>query len=240
MQIIPAVDVLDGAVVRLMRGDFDEVTRYSTDPVAAGRRWVDGGASLVHLVDLAGAKSGEPDRRLWDAFATADIPFEVGGGIRTVGQADAALQAGAARVVMGSAAVWQPHVLAELVGRHGPDKVVAALDVRGGNATGSGWLDDGVAIERVLSALDAAGVRLAMVTAISRDGTMAGPDLELIGLVRAAAPSLSVIGSGGVGSIDDLVALQAAGAVGVIVGRALYDGAFTLAEAAAKLAREDG
>lgn len=236
MDIIPAVDVLDGAVVRLMRGDFNEVTVYSHDPVAAGLQWIESGAGLVHLVDLAGAKTGEPDPSLWESFGEAGIPFEVGGGIREASHVEAALEAGAARVVMGSAAVWHPQVLAEAVARHGPERVVAAVDVRHGNATGSGWLDEGVGIEEVVAQLRAGGVSWAMVTAITRDGTLAGPDLDLIARVRTAAPELNVIGSGGVGTVGHLIELQAAGAQAAIVGRALYDGTFTLPQALTALA----
>ncbi len=237
MQVIPAIDVLNGRVVRLLRGDFDAVTEYSDDPVAAGRRWVDEGAELVHLVDLAGAKSGEPNTKLWEAFAAAGVPFEVGGGIRTSAQVDLAMATGADRVVLGSAAVWEPQVLAEAVQRHGPARVVAAVDVRDGHATGSGWLDEGRSLDEVMSSLKDCGVEWAMVTAISRDGTMAGPDVDLVRRVRAAASTLSVIGSGGVGTIEHLESLRMAGAAAAIVGRALYDGAFTLAEARDQLAQ---
>ena len=106
MQVIPAVDVLDGKVVRLLRGSFAEVTVYGDDPVAIGSTWIERGADLVHLVDLEGARSGQPDRSLWDRFAAAGVPFQVGGGIRDVATARAALEAGAERVVLGTAAVW--------------------------------------------------------------------------------------------------------------------------------------
>jgi len=235
MQIIPAVDVLDGRVVRLLRGDFDAVTVYEGDPVTVGRRWIDEGAELVHVVDLAGAKTGQPDAALWEAFGAAGIPFEVGGGIRTKALVDQAIAAGAHRVVLGSAAVWEPHVLGEAVRAYGPDCVAAAVDVRGRRATGSGWLDDGKELGEVIRSLADNRVEWAMVTAISRDGTLAGPDVDLVGQVHAANPALSIIGSGGVGSLEHVAALQAGGAVAAIVGRALYDGVFTLAEANAHM-----
>ena len=233
MQIIPAVDVLEGTVVRLLRGDYDRVTAYSDDPVVAARAWVEQGAELVHVVDLAGARSGTPDQELWGVLRRSGLPFQVGGGIRTMELASAALEAGASRVVLGSAAVWEPKLLAGLVGRHGPDRVVAALDVRGGMAQGAGWTDLGRRLEEVLGDTVAAGCAWVLATGIARDGTMEGPDLELVRLVRDLEPGVSVIGSGGVGSLADLPALREAGAAAVVVGRALYEGVFSFAEAIA-------
>ncbi len=231
MQIIPAVDVYEGQVVRLLRGAYDAVTVYHDDPVGQARRWIDQGADLVHVVDLAGARSGTPDTALWEAFGAAGIPFQVGGGVRSVDLAVAAMQAGAARVVMGSAAVWHPAILGEVVERLGAERVVAAVDVRDGRATGAGWTDQGRPLDAVLGDVVAAGVRWTLATGISRDGTMAGPDLDLVREIQRVAPGLAVMGSGGVGSLTDLQALAAAGAEAVIVGRALYDGRFTFTEA---------
>lgn len=228
MLLIPAVDVLDGKVVRLVQGDYQRVTGYGDDPVAAARRWLQEGASLIHLVDLEGARSGEPDPALWERMAAAGVPFQVGGGIRNADTARRALEAGAARVVMGTAAVWNPDELAA-VGE--PGRVVAALDVRGDRATGAGWLDQGRELGTVLENLAAVGVGRVLVTGIGRDGTLQGPDLGLVRRVRQHAPHLAVIASGGVGSVADLLQVKAAGCEAVIVGRALYDGLFTLAEA---------
>jgi phosphoribosylformimino-5-aminoimidazole carboxamide ribotide isomerase len=227
VQIIPAVDVLDGRVVRLMHGDYDRVTVYADDPVARAAAWVEEGAPLVHVVDLAGARSGDPDSRLWELLTEAGVPFQVGGGIRTASVARAALQAGALRVVMGTAAVWDPGILAEV---GAADRVVAAVDVRGGRATGAGWLDEGRALDDVLDGLAAAGVRRMLVTGISRDGTMEGPETELLRSVMADG-RFAVIASGGVGSLDDIAAVGRLGCEGVIVGRALYEGRFSLAAA---------
>ena len=230
MFVIPAVDVLDGKVVRLLRGSFSEVTVYGDDPVTIGRAWIQGGAELVHLVDLEGARSGRPDQSLWDRFAAAGVPFQVGGGIRDVPTARAALGAGAARVVLGTAAVWSPQILAEI---GCPARVVAAIDVADGEALGDGWSGQGVGLHTVLEGLRANKVERMLVTSISRDGTMAGPDVTLIEKVRALAPDMSLIASGGVGDLIDLRTLADAGCEAAIVGRAIYEKRFTLEEARA-------
>lgn len=234
--VIPAVDVLDGRVVRLLRGSYEDVTVYSDDPVARAAEWTAAGAPLVHVVDLAGARSGEPDPALWEGFAAAGVPFQVGGGIRTAATARRALEAGAARVVMGTAAVWSPELLTEV---GDPDRVVAAVDVRGARATGAGWLDAGRDVGDVLDGLAGAGVRRLLVTGIATDGTMEGPETALTaGMV--ADGRFAVIGSGGVGSVGDIAALARLGCEGVIVGRALYEGRFTLADALAAGASAGG
>lgn len=237
LDVIPAVDVLGGRVVRLLGGSYDQVTIYGHDPVAMAESWIEQGATLVHLVDLEGARSGVPDVALWRRFAAAGLPFQVGGGIRNARVAGEALAAGAARVVMGTAAVTRPEALEEVapIGR-----VVAALDVRDGQARGEGWLGAGRDLADVLIDLAAAGIERVMVTAIARDGTMRGPDLDLIGQVRATAPQLAVIASGGVGALDDLPLLAGAGCEAVVVGRALYEKRFTLPQARITLGVRNG
>ncbi|MCQ3805257.1 MAG: 1-(5-phosphoribosyl)-5-[(5-phosphoribosylamino)methylideneamino] imidazole-4-carboxamide isomerase [bacterium] len=227
MQVIPAVDILEGRVVRLLRGRYDRVTRYSDDPVEVAGQWVSQGADLVHVVDLSGARSGNPDRRIWEVMAAAGIPFQVGGGIRDASMARAALSAGARRVVMGTAAVWNPEALGEV----GPiERVVAALDIRAGRARGAGWMDEGRSVSQAVAGLRQAGVGRLLVTGIERDGAMTGPDLELLGRVQALS-EMAVIASGGVGDLADLEAVATLGCEAVIVGRALYERRFTLAEA---------
>ena len=178
MLVIPAVDVLDGKVVRLLRGSFSEVTVYGNDPVAVGSAWIESGAELVHLVDLEGARSGQPDRSLWHRFAAAGVRFQVGGGIRDVATARAALDSGAARVVLGTAAVWNPQILADI---GNPARVVAAIDVDGDEAVGEGWSGKGLHLEGVLAGLRSKRIERMLVTSISRDGTMSDPDIGLIG-----------------------------------------------------------
>jgi len=232
MQIIPAVDVLDGRVVRLEQGRYDRVTAYGDDPVAAVRDWADQGADLVHVVDLAGARDGSPDPGLWRGLGQAGVPFQAGGGLRTVAAVVDAIAAGAERAVVGTAAVWSAGLVAEMIGRVGPGALVAAVDVGGTAARGAGWRDEGRPLEVVLGELDEAGIARVLVTAIARDGTMTGPDLSLLDSVRLALPGVKVIASGGVGSLDDVRALATAGYEAAIVGRALYEGRFTFPDAA--------
>lgn len=236
MQIIPAVDVLDGSVVRLARGDYDRVTRYAQDPVDTALGFMGDGAALVHVVDLAGARDGTHDVGLWRRLAGAGVSFQIGGGIRDAGAAEAAVDAGAARVVVGTTAVWDAGARDEILATVGPERLVAALDVRDGRATGAGWLDEGRPVAEVASELAEAGVVRALVTGIAGDGMLSGPDLEVLEVVHRAAPSLALIGSGGVSSLNDLRALRSVGAEGAIVGRALYEGRFGVAEAVAALA----
>jgi phosphoribosylformimino-5-aminoimidazole carboxamide ribotide isomerase len=231
MIVIPAVDVLGGSVVRLFRGDYDAVTTYSDEPAVVASRWVLDGATIVHVVDLEGARSGDPSSALWRDLGEAGVPFQVGGGIRDVERAREAIACGASRVVIGSAAVHEPAVLAAIVDAVGPPGVVAAIDVRAGMAVGSGWLDGGVSVSTVAGRVADAGVQLALVTGIERDGAMDGPNTEILATVRDAAPDLSLIVSGGVGSLDDLKMLRDKGYEAVIVGRALYEDRFTLQEA---------
>jgi phosphoribosylformimino-5-aminoimidazole carboxamide ribotide isomerase len=233
VQLIPAVDVLEGKVVRLHQGDYRQVTHYGEDPVETALSFVEQGAALVHVVDLRGAKTGLPDTALWWAMGRSGVPFQVGGGIRTPAMAEAAFEAGAARVVMGTAAVWDPRSLATV---SPTERVIAALDVRSDRATGAGWIDAGKPLEEVLAALLEAGVTRALVTGIVRDGTMQGPDLGLISTVQQIAPHLRIIASGGVGALVDIEVLAAAGCEAVVVGRALYEGRFSLAEALAAAA----
>ena len=236
MQVIPAVDVLNGQVVRLARGSYDDVTRYGSDPAAQIQAWAALGARLVHVVDLEAARSGRRDVKLLQSLGDTGVAFQFGGGIRTAGDAALAIAAGASRVVVGTAAVWDPAALTAILEAVGHADVVAALDVALGHARGVGWQDEGAPVEEVVERLVSQGVQRALVTGIASDGMMSGPDLDLLARMRAAAPGFVLIGSGGVGSIADLIALRDAGAEGAIVGRALYEHRFTLPEAIEALA----
>lgn len=229
MQVIPAVDVLGERAVRLLRGDYDQATVYGDDPVARCLQWQGEGASLVHVVDLDGARTGVPDRELWAELAGAGAVFQIGGGIRTPELAEAALAAGAERVVMGTAAVWDPGMLARVAR---PERVVAAVDVRDGRATGAGWLDGGRDLAGVLDGLAAHGVERLLVTGITRDGTMEGPEIRLLSFAVDDG-RFSILASGGVGDLDDIRSVRDLGCEAVIVGRALYERRFTLSEAMA-------
>lgn len=237
MQILPAVDVLDGAVVRLARGRYDDVTVYANDPVAMAVSFVGDGADLVHVVDLAGARDGTHDVGLWRRLGDAGVPYQVGGGIRDAARAEAAVAAGASRVVVGTTAVWDPRARRDILETVGAHAFVAALDVEDGRARGTGWLDEGRPLSEVAAELQEVGVVRALVTGIARDGMLSGPDMDVLDQVAVAAPGLALIGSGGVGTLDDLHTLARHGVEGAIIGRALYEGRFSVAEAVA-LTRE--
>jgi phosphoribosylformimino-5-aminoimidazole carboxamide ribotide isomerase len=233
--VIPAIDLLDGRAVRLLRGSYDEVTVYDVDAVDAAKRWMGEGARRLHIVDLDAARGMDRDTVSIQRLVDLGIDIQVGGGIRSAAAAMATLEAGAASVVVGSALVVDSRSLAEIVGAVGPEKVIAAIDVRAGRAHGAGWQDAGAPVAEVLDRAIAAGITVALVTGIEQDGTMGGPDMDLLETVHRGAPGLGLIASGGVGSLDDLVALATSsiGIEAVIVGRALYEGRVDLTDAIA-------
>jgi phosphoribosylformimino-5-aminoimidazole carboxamide ribotide isomerase len=231
LQIIPAVDVLDGQVVRLLQGNYDEVTTYAADPIEVARAWTTDGATLIHVVDLDGARTGEPDVKLWRDLGRAGIAFQIGGGIRDPNLAVRALETGALRVVVGTAAVESAQMLGEIVSAAGRDHVVAAIDVRGGLARGSGWTDKGVPLGDVVHRVVDSGVATALVTGIERDGALNGPNLELLAKIRSAAPTLQLIASGGISSLADIAILADLDCDGAVIGTALYEHRFTMPEA---------
>lgn len=232
-EVIPAVDVLGGKVVRLERGEPDAKTVYSDDPVAVAKEWEAQGAARVHVVDLDGAFAGEARHAdtLEAVVRAVGIPVQVAGGIRAVGVAEGWLRAGADRVVSGTAALTDDGVLIELVQRLGPRLVVAA-DVRGREVRVSGWRvgtgEDVVAAARRLAA---AGAPRLLVTDVGRDGLLTGPNVGLLAEIAGAA-GIPVIASGGVASVEDLIALAGIeGIEGAIVGKALYSGVIELGDA---------
>lgn len=230
-ELIPAIDVLDGNVVRLERGAYDAVTVYGTDPVGVARSFLESGAPIVHVVDLEGARSGSADGALRRALGAAGIRFQTGGGLRSAADVATAIADGAERAVVGTTALWDSAELARMIAEVGPGALVVAVDVADGRARGAGWLDEGRPLDELLDELVAGGVARILVTSIARDGMMHGPDLGL--LERAVDSGLAVIASGGVGELGDLVAITNTGAAGAIVGRAIYENRFTVAEAVA-------
>ncbi len=227
--IYPAIDVLDGRVVRLAEGNRERVTVEGGDPVAAAYRFAAAGASWLHLVDLDGAFSGTPSAGLLAAVTAAAVPVQVGGGYRSLDDVEAGLAAGAARVMVGSAAL-EPCFL-EAAGRRFGERLVVAVDARDGRVAVSGWtkLAD-VSPAEVGRRCAAAGVVRLLVTSTCRDGSLAGPDLALLDQVRAAS-GLPVLAAGGIASLDDLLRLHELGCEGAVVGSALWRGLFTLADA---------
>jgi phosphoribosylformimino-5-aminoimidazole carboxamide ribotide isomerase len=215
IEVIPAVDVLGEGAVRLERGDYDSVVERAGEPVALAERWVAAGAKRIHLVDLDGARSGRVRPELVRAIAEAGVPVQASGGIRNLADARALLDAGADRVVVGTAAWPDPSQWFEL-----GDALVLALDVRDGEVRTAGWtVGTGVRFE---DALALARGRRMLVTAIDRDGTLAGPDVALVR--QAVAAGGRVLAAGGIRSIEDVAALAEAGAEAAIVGRALLAG----------------
>ncbi len=231
MNLYPAIDLLGGSVVRLRQGDYDDSTVYGADPVSVALGFVASGATWVHVVDLDGARTGEAvNRAVIGRVASAlagRAKVQVGGGVRTVADVEALATAGVSRVVMGSAAVADPPLVARAA-RVLP--VAVGLDHRGGEAAVHGWTKgSGRSVTQLVGEFPDASAFV--VTDISRDGMLTGPDVEGLAALAAVAAA-PVVASGGVGSLDHLRALAAVGSLdGVIVGKALYEGRFTVDEA---------
>ncbi len=243
-EIMAAIDLADGRVVRLRQGDFGQATAYDDDPVATARGFADDGAAWLHVVDLDGAREGEPRQLELVAEIVAEVHgrmrVEVSGGLRTPEAVAGALGTGASRVAVGTAALRDPSFALSLVARYGPARVVGSVDVRDGLALGEGWRpgSPGVPAADALEMLSAAGIDTFEVTAIDRDGLLGGPDLGLLrSLVRLGRGR--IIASGGISSLDDVLAVQAAGCAGAIIGRALYEGRVTLRELIAAIDGHD-
>jgi len=234
VELIPAIDLLGGRVVRLSKGVYDAVTVYGDDPVAVARGFEQAGAARIHIVDLDAAREGRAMQAevIASIVDAVDVPCQVAGGIRDADAVAAGLQAGADRLVLGSALISSSLLAKTLTERYGPDRIVAALDVRDGQALGDGWVEGarGADVIELAQTLAEKGLRWFAVTAIARDGQMSGPDYQLLEAVHAAAPGAAIIASGGVSSLADIRELAARGFEAAITGKALYEGAFTLAE----------
>ena len=238
MILFPAIDIRDGRAVRLIQGDYEQETRYDDDPVVAARRWVDGGARWLHIVDLDGARQGAPAhgdviRRMVAALGSR-VHVELAGGLRSLGAIDEVLATGADRVVIGTAALADPSLAGAAIAIHGPERLAVALDVRDGLAVGEGWRQGapGIRPDEAIRRLADEGVTTFEVTAIDRDGLLGGPDLGLLGELVDLGWG-DIVASGGVASVDDIIALRRLNCVGAIVGRALYDGSLDLGAALA-------
>ncbi len=235
MQLYPAIDLRGGRCVRLYQGSYDAETAYSDDPVGQARQFADAGASWLHVVDLDAARTGAPvNLAVIAAIADAvDAPVQTGGGVRSLDAAAALADAGVARVVIGTAAVETPELVEKVAARQ---PVAVGLDARGRDVATHGWEQGGGGDLLELAArFESSGAEAVVVTEISRDGTMSGPDTDGLRAVLGAT-GLAVIASGGVATLPDLSALAAIGdpsrrLAGVIVGRALYEGRFTVEQA---------
>jgi phosphoribosylformimino-5-aminoimidazole carboxamide ribotide isomerase len=230
--LYPAIDIRGGRCVRLIEGDFARETAYDADPADAARRWVAAGADWLHVVDLDGAVEGMPVNR--DAVQrireAVDVPMQLGGGLRTLGNLENAFSIGIDRAILGTVALRDPELVISAVSRWG-DRIAVALDARDGRLATDGWIGqtEARAVD-VAQKLANARVRHFIFTDISRDGTLTGPNLETLSdLVHAV--DADVIASGGMSSIGDIEAAANVGASGAIIGRALYDGRIDLAEA---------
>ena len=240
MELYAAVDVLGGKAVRLEQGDFERTKVYDADPLDAARRWVDAGARRLHVVDLDGARNGRPVNldALERIAGTLPVPVQYGGGLRCPDDALAAIRAGAAQVVIGTAAFTDAVVLERLLA-DASDLVAVAIDVRDGRVATSGWIErTDLGAPGAVASLAKRGVRRFVYTSVDVDGTLGGPALDALAEAVEAEPSAEFLYSGGIGSLDDLRALAALGLdqlSGVIVGKALYERRFTIEEAVAVL-----
>lgn len=226
MQVIPAIDMRGGRCVRLIQGDYDRETVFDDDPVAVAKRWGDAGASRIHIVDLDGARSGVASQRdvIGTIASSVDVPLQVGGGIRSVDDARALLEAGIDRVIVGTAAIKEPELVSNLIRQFGSQAVIVGIDARGGLVATDGWREtsDTAALDLVREMAER-GVERIVYTDIERDGTLSSPNFDEVR--RVAAAGVSIIASGGVARrahLDRLASIE--GVESVIVGRALYTG----------------
>ena len=234
MLLYPAIDILKGKAVRLQQGAYESARVYDADPLEAARRWIGAGARALHLVDLDGARDGAPVNleHMRRIAAEVDVPLQVGGGLRTIEDVRAAVAAGAARVILGTAAYRDIDLLDAAVAELG-NRLIVSIDARGGHLALSGWTEQTeIPIAEVIERLGARGVRRFVYSSIERDGTLEGPDLEGAKQVAEVIRG-TFIYSGGVSAIEHLRALaelRQVNLTGVIVGTALYEGRFTVAE----------
>ena len=235
MEVIPAIDLLDGRCVRLYQGDYDRSQVFDENPVAVAKQWVEQGASRLHVVDLDGAKAGQPVnlKTIAAIVAEVSVPVQVGGGLRDRTSVSQLLEIGVGRVILGTVAVEQPQLVQELC-QEFPDRIVVGIDARNGKVATRGWLETSeVAATDLARRMAQQGAAAIIYTDIHRDGTLAGPNLDALREL-ANNVSIPVIASGGVSSVTDLLsllALEPLGVNGVIIGRALYTGDILLKEA---------
>ncbi len=238
MEVIPAIDLRGGNVVRLYQGDYERETVFSDDPLAIAERWQAEGGQRLHIVDLDGAHTGNPANLAAIAAIAGrlSIPVQVGGGIRTADTAATLLDAGAARVVIGTAAVSNPELVEDLCRRFGSERVIVALDARDGLVAIRGWTEtSAITATELAGRMAQLGVARLLYTDISRDGTLEEPNYDATAaLVRASG--LQVLSAGGVGAAEHVARLVATGAEAAIIGRALYTGDVTIAAARAAAA----
>jgi phosphoribosylformimino-5-aminoimidazole carboxamide ribotide isomerase len=239
--IIPAIDLIDGNVVRLYQGRYDNSTEYDFNPLSLRNQYAQAGAQWLHIVDLSGAKDASKRQLtlLSELMTAAPLHIQVGGGVRSEQDVVDLLDAGAGRVVIGSLAIRQPELVQSWVRKYGGEQIVLALDVAinsNGEKTlpSHGWIEQSnITLEQVLEGYISAGAKHVLCTDISKDGTLTGSNVALYQQLAASYPQIQWQASGGIGQLDDIRALIGSGVVGVILGRSLLEGKFTLEEAIA-------
>jgi phosphoribosylformimino-5-aminoimidazole carboxamide ribotide isomerase len=251
VKLYPAIDILGGNAVRLVKGDFAAKTVYDEDPLTAARRWTAAGARFLHVVDLDGAREGHPVNLVHLEGITSelsasglDVPVQYGGGLRSLQALDEALRAGATRVILGTAAFTDQELLARALEKHGPERVMVSVDVRAGEVVIEGWTEAAdVSVQEVFARLIGQGVQDLAYTNVDRDGMLDGLNLDNLVWVAKAAEHGHLIYSGGIGELSDLEHLAKLRSEhvldsldGVIVGKALYEGRFTIEQAHTALA----
>lgn len=233
MIIYPAIDMRGGKCVRLRQGNYDDMTVYENDPLKVARKWEELGASYIHLVDLDGARAGESlnGALIQQIAETVKVPVQVGGGIRTLEDIRAKVDAGVSRVILGTVAIENPSLVAEAVREFG-DIIAVGIDAKDGMVATHGWeqVSDVSAVDFALKMAEI-GVKTIIYTDIATDGMLGGCNVKAMAEMAAAVPGVNIIASGGIGSLSDIRALLPTGVGGVIVGKALYDERFTLPEA---------
>ncbi|HEX7248209.1 MAG TPA: 1-(5-phosphoribosyl)-5-[(5-phosphoribosylamino)methylideneamino]imidazole-4-carboxamide isomerase [Actinomycetota bacterium] len=229
MIVIPAIDLRGGHAVRLLQGDPDAETTYAADPIEVAIRFQEEGARRLHVVDLDAALGEGDNREQVEAICRAvQVPVQVGGGMRTHEDVAGLLAAGAARVILGTAAAADPSFVRRAVEEHA-ESIVVAIDVRGGHVMVRGWKEEGPTLEEAVPALEAAGAPRYLITSIARDGTLKGPDVKLYEHVLGLTAT-PIIASGGVRDADDVWALRDLGCEAVVTGKALYEKTLKLAQ----------
>jgi len=233
MKVIPAVDIMKGKVVRIVRGDPKSAKSYEHlgDPVTLARRWEAEGAQIIHVIDLDAALGlGSNTDVIEQIVQKTNVPIQVGGGIRSLNKARSLLDKGVYRAILGSLAFKEPSSVKALLDEFGNDRVVVALDNLDGMVMVHGWKTSArVTVDDAVMQFSTLGVNLFLVTSVARDGTMSGPDFDT--LARLCRGNIAVIAAGGIGSLEDLAGLKRLGVYGVVIGKALYEDAFTLRKA---------
>jgi cyclase len=234
MFVIPAIDIKDGKCVRLFQGDFNQVTTYSDDPVKTAQAFVGNKAQMLNIIDLDGAKSGAPVNKqlILEIIKAVTIPVQVGGGLRTYKDAKDYLGAGARRVILSTAAIKDAALVKRLIDDFGDDSIIIAADIKDGEFATDGWTKSGgKSIQASIRLLKNLGVTFVLVTDVSKDGSLTGPNFELVQQFINAG--LQIIGAGGIATLSDIVELNKRGAYGAVVGKAVYEGSINIPEAQA-------